>query len=110
MAENTQTEFVQVFEAQYDNEGVYFCQAFNDDIAKWALEHQKFGGPLYNTERMTWIKPSFAWVLYRSGYGKKKNQTKILKIKLSHDTVASKFSFLVFPQIDPAGTINFLRC
>ena len=93
MAERNQTEFVQIFEAQFDNEGVYFYQAYNDDIANWALEHQKFGGPLYNTVRMTWIKPSFAWVLYRSGYGKKKNQTRILKIKLSHDTVASKLPF-----------------
>ena len=93
MAESNQTEFVQIFEAQFDDEGVYFYQAYNDDIANWALEHQKFGGPLYNTARMTWIKPSFAWVLYRSGYGKKKNQTRILKIKLSHNTVASKLPF-----------------
>ena len=33
----------------------------------------------------TWIKPSFAWVLCRSGYGHKHNQERILKIKLSHD-------------------------
>eukprot|EP00438_Fugacium_kawagutii_P028745 Skav229645 [mRNA] locus=scaffold649:353022:353522:- [translate_table: standard] len=37
---------------------------------------------------MTWIKPSFAWVLYRSGYGKKHNQTRILKVKLSHQSAA----------------------
>ena len=93
MAENNETEFVQIFEAQFDHEGVYFYQAYNYDIANWALEQQKFGGPLYNITRMTWIKPSFAWVLYRSGYGKKKNQTRILKIKLSHDTVASELLF-----------------
>ncbi|XP_075253931.1 uncharacterized protein LOC142345646 isoform X2 [Convolutriloba macropyga] len=43
-------------------------------------------------ERMTWIKPSFAWVLYRSGYGRKHNQTRVLKIKLSHQSVASLLS------------------
>ena len=38
---------------------------------------------------MTWIKPNFAWMLYRAGYGiKDKNQAAILKIKLSHDTIA----------------------
>jgi hypothetical protein len=38
---------------------------------------------------MTWIKPSFAWVLYRSGYGfKDKNQERILKIKLKHESIA----------------------
>merc|ERR1711963_806137 len=37
---------------------------------------------------MTWIKPSFAWMMYRSGYGRKPNQTNVLKIKLGHDAVA----------------------
>ena len=38
---------------------------------------------------MTWIKPSLAWMLYRSGYGfKDQNQNRILKIKLSHESLA----------------------
>ena len=37
---------------------------------------------------MTWIKPSFAWVLYRSGYGLKHNQERILKIKIGHHELA----------------------
>merc|ERR1712061_127555 len=57
-----------------------------------ALQHQTFGGPRFNTTRMTWIKPSFAWVLYRSGYGYKHNQNRGIKIKLSHDTVAELLS------------------
>ena len=81
-----------VFEAEWDDEGVYFYQAYNEAIADWALEHQRFGGPEFKPDRMTWIKPSFAWVLYRSGYGKKHNQTRILKIKLSHDTVSDLLS------------------
>lgn len=52
------------------------------------MKHQKFGGPDFNASRMTWIKPSFAWVLYRSGYGHKHNQNRILKLKLSHDAMA----------------------
>ena len=28
------------FEGEWDDEGVYFYQAFNDKIADWALEHQ----------------------------------------------------------------------
>ena len=35
----------------------------------------------------TWIKPSFAWVLYRSGYAHKHNQERILKIKLPHEAL-----------------------
>ena len=29
---------VQVIEAEYDDEGVYFYQAFNDEITDWAFE------------------------------------------------------------------------
>ena len=78
----------QFFEAEWDTEGVYFYQAYNNTIADYALVHQQLGGPNFNLTRMTWIKPSFAWVLYRSGYAKKHNQERILKIKLSHQTVS----------------------
>ena len=80
----------QIFEAEWDAEGVYFYQAYNDQIADYALAHQRLGGPNFNASRMTWIKPSFAWVLFRSGYARKHNQGRILKIKLSHQTVAGK--------------------
>jgi hypothetical protein len=77
------------FIGEWDEEGVYFYQAFNIDIADWALKNQRFGGPGFNPVRMTWIKPSFAWMLYRAGYGHKdKNQSRILKVKLPHDAVA----------------------
>lgn len=79
---------VQVFNAEWDEEGVYFYQAFKDSIADYAVEHQAFGGPEFKPLRMTWIKPSFAWMLYRCGYGRKHNQERVLKVKLSHETVA----------------------
>jgi hypothetical protein len=79
----------QVFSAQFDEEGVFVYQAFNEKIADWAIAHQSLGGPDFNTARMTWIKPSFAWVLYRSSYGTKHNQTRILKIKIEHTALAS---------------------
>jgi len=78
------------FVGEWDDEGVYFYQAFNGAIADWAIEHQKFGGPKFNPDRMTWIKPSFAWVLYRAGYGlKDENQNRVLKVKLSHEAAAT---------------------
>ena len=60
--------------AEQDEEGVYFYQAFNSAIADYAVENQRFGGDDFKPIRMTWIKPSFAWVLYRSGYATKPNQ------------------------------------
>lgn len=83
---------VQVFNAEWEGAGIYVYQAFNDEIADWAIEHQTLGGPAFKPARMTWVKPSFAWVLYRSGYGRKKNQERILKIKIAHDALASLLS------------------
>ena len=75
--------------AEYDDEGVWFYQAYNEGIADWAVEHGTLGGPLFNTTRMTWIKPSFAWMLYRCGYSAKHGQERVLKLKLPHSEVAS---------------------
>ncbi|KAJ6255094.1 hypothetical protein M0813_11751 [Anaeramoeba flamelloides] len=84
----TETVNCPTFKGQFDQEGVYVYQAFSDEIADYAVDNQKFGGKAYKTNRMTWIKPSFAWVLYRSGYGRKHSQNRILKIKISHETLA----------------------
>ena len=78
---------IQFINAEYDDEGIFVYQAYKNEIADYALEHQKFGGPHWG-DRMTWIKTSFAWMLYRCGYGKKHNQERVLKIKLSHKTFA----------------------
>merc|ERR1712048_1361887 len=83
---------VQLFVGEWDAEGVFVYQAFNDDIADFALAHQQLDGPSFKTARGTWIKPSFAWMLYRSGYGRKHSQTRILKIKISHETLGQILS------------------
>lgn len=89
----TMSSTVQQFRAEYDDEGVYVYQAFNSNIADWAIEHQTFADcPFFKPTRMTWIKPSFAWVLYRSGYGRKRGQERILKIKLDHSALRELLS------------------
>lgn len=78
-----------VFTADYDDEGVYFYQAYSEEIGAHAVAHQTFQGcDSFNPRRMTWIKPSFGWVLYRSGYGTKPSQTRVLRVKLPHAAVA----------------------
>ena len=53
-----------IFRAEFDEEGVYVYQAFRDSIADYVLAHGRFGGPDFNPARMTWIKPSFACMLW----------------------------------------------
>ncbi len=36
-------------------------------------------------DRMTWIKPSFGWMLHRSGYATKTRQEAIARIHLQHE-------------------------
>ena len=83
---------VQVFVGEFDAETVSLYQAFNDRIADYALQHQRLGGPDFDPKRMTWVKPSFAWLLYRSGYGTKHGQNRLLKLKLPHAALASLLS------------------
>ena len=47
---------VHVFNAMWNEKGVWFYQAFNAAIADWAVEHQRFGGPLFKPLRMTWVR------------------------------------------------------
>lgn len=70
--------------AEYDDDGVYVYQAFKPSIVASALEAGTFDKG-FSLDRMTWIKPSFGWMLYRSSYATAHRQEGILKIKISHD-------------------------
>ncbi|CAG8570827.1 8382_t:CDS:2 [Diversispora eburnea] len=67
--------------AQYDNNSIVVYQAFKNSIAEYALKNQKFGGDDYSW--MTWIKPNFVWMMYRSGWATKRYQERVLAIKIS---------------------------
>lgn len=65
---------------------IFVYQAFNDSIADYAITHQKFGGPNYSFNRMTWIKPNFLWMMYRSGWAEKdSHQSRIVAIEMSFE-------------------------
>lgn len=64
---------------QTDNE-ILVYQAFNSQIANFAVQNQKFGGNHYSFSRMTWIKPNFLWMMYRCGWAGKINQESVLGI------------------------------
>ncbi|KAI9347633.1 hypothetical protein BDR26DRAFT_854439 [Obelidium mucronatum] len=64
---------------------------FNEGIATSAVQHQNFlHAPNFSATRMTWIKPSFCWMAYRSGFSfKDKNQARILAINLHQEAFNS---------------------
>ncbi len=65
-----------------EHDSIIVYQAFNPNIAKYAIEHQRFGGPHYSFNRMSWIKPGFLWMMHRAGWAAKENQQHILAIRL----------------------------
>lgn len=67
--------------AQYDNQCIRVYQAYHSVIAKEAVALQTFGEN-FSRNRMTWIKPSFLWMMYRSNWGTKKNQECILALDI----------------------------
>ncbi|KVN28848.1 DUF4291 domain-containing protein [Burkholderia ubonensis] len=72
--------------AMYDDRTIRVYQAYSDAIADSALTHGTFVSPPFKTERMTWIKPSFLWMMYRSGWGlKDSGQARILAIDISRE-------------------------
>ena len=70
--------------AAHDDEGLFVYQAYRPEIGDYAAEHGRFGQG-FQLDRMTWIKPSFGWMLYRCGYGMKPGQEVVLRIKISHE-------------------------
>ena len=72
--------------AIYNPDSIRVYQAFSDEIADSAINHNTFVSPPFKMTRMTWIKPSFMWMMYRAGWGEKDNkQKRILAIDITHD-------------------------
>eukprot|EP01006_Ploeotia_vitrea_P018938 TRINITY_DN50816_c0_g1_i1.p1 TRINITY_DN50816_c0_g1~~TRINITY_DN50816_c0_g1_i1.p1 ORF type:complete len:285 (-),score=42.77 TRINITY_DN50816_c0_g1_i1:15-869(-) len=84
--------------AQHDEEAVVVYQAYNKTIAEFAVRHKRFAGcPGYGLTRMTWIKPQFLWMMYRSSWGRSHNQDHVLAIWLK------RTAFLNYLR----GAVNF---
>lgn len=67
--------------AQFDDESIVVYQAYRPEIGRFAAENGYFGGA-FSLHRMSWIKPNFLWMMYRSGWGTKPGQEVILAIHL----------------------------
>lgn len=68
--------------AKYDRDTICVYQAYAKNIAGPAVANQKFSAP-FSFNRMTWIKPSFLWLMARSNWARKAGQEHILQIEIS---------------------------
>jgi hypothetical protein len=71
--------------AHYDETSIIVYQAYRHSMGKYAAEHGRFGGPDFSFSRMSWIKPNFLWMMYRSGWGTKEGQEVTLALRLRRE-------------------------
>jgi hypothetical protein len=67
--------------AQFDQDAVVVYQAYRPEIGRFAADHGYFGGA-FSLDRMSWIKPNFLWMMFRSGWGTKPDQEATLAVWL----------------------------
>jgi hypothetical protein len=67
--------------ADFDADSIVVYQAYGDPIADAALRAGTFVAP-FSFNRMTWIKPSFRWLMHRSNWGQKSGQERTLRVRI----------------------------
>ncbi|GAA0482101.1 hypothetical protein Ade02nite_67040 [Paractinoplanes deccanensis] len=68
--------------AVYTDTAITVYQAYPPAIADAALRAGRFVAP-FKRERMTWIKPSFLWMMYRCGWATKPGQERVLAVSIT---------------------------
>lgn len=76
-------------------------QAYNPAIASYATANQVLGGASFSYNRMSWIKPNFLWMMFRSGWAQKENQERILALWLLKSDFDDILSQAVRTTYDP---------
>lgn len=85
--------------ADYDSRSIVVYQAYGAAIAQAALANQRFVPP-FSLKRMTWIKPSFLWLMERSNWGLKPGQEMILAIRITRQGWEEALSHAVLTSCD----------
>lgn len=86
--------------AAFDRDTVTVYQAYSPAIADSAVAAGGFVPP-FSRERMTWIKPSFLWMMYRSGWAGKPGQERILAVRITRAGFEEALSWSCLSHFDP---------
>lgn len=107
MSETTKIPYRQI-RAHYDEVTITVYQAYSSSIAEAAVREQKLSAsPEFLYSRMTWIKPSWCWTMYRSGYALKDNrQTRILALRMTHANFQALLSMACVTDGHTAGGLS----
>lgn len=78
--------------AHYDEDTIVVYQAYHASIGQYAIKNRAFGGD-FSYSRMSWIKPNFLWMMFRSGWGTKEGQEIILGLRLRVVSFSTSYLF-----------------
>ncbi|MEU4980443.1 DUF4291 domain-containing protein [Streptomyces sp. NPDC021969] len=70
--------------AAHTASAVTVYQAYAPEIGLPAAREGRFPG-LWKRDRMTWIKPSFLWMMYRCGWATKEGQETVLAVEINRE-------------------------
>ncbi|MFE9098672.1 DUF4291 domain-containing protein [Streptomyces sp. NPDC007264] len=70
--------------AAYAESTITVYQAYSPEIGLPAVREGRFPAH-WKRDRMTWIKPSFLWMMYRCGWGTKAGQETVLAVEITRD-------------------------
>jgi Domain of unknown function (DUF4291) len=87
--------------ALFTDRDIIVYQAYSPEIAGAAVAAGTFVAP-FKRGRMTWIKPSFLWMMYRSGWATKPGQERILAIQITRDGFEQALARSSISHYDPA--------
>lgn len=86
--------------ADFDRDTIVIYQAYAASIADAALKAGRFVSP-FSFHRMTWIKPSFLWLMHRSNWGLKSGQERVLSVRIKRRGWEKALSQAVLTSFDP---------
>ncbi|MFJ2626406.1 DUF4291 domain-containing protein [Streptomyces sp. NPDC087532] len=87
--------------AHYDERTIVVYQAYSPAVAGPSLRANRFVPP-FSFNRMTWIKPSFLWLMHRSNWAQKSGQERVLAVRLTRSGWEEALSRAVLTTTDPA--------
>lgn len=87
--------------ADFDARTIVVYQAYAPAVAEPAVRAQRFVPP-FSYSRMTWIKPSFRWLMHRSNWAAKPGQTRVLAVRITREGWEEALTRAVLTTGDPA--------
>jgi hypothetical protein len=86
--------------ADYDASTIVVYQAYPPAIALPALAAKRFVPP-FSLHRMTWIKPSFLWLMERSNWGRRAGHEHTLAVRITRSGWEEALSLAVLTHPEP---------